>query len=143
MFKKLEKVFDILGEILAVLLVIVYAVTLLNAKLDFIEPGTLLNVLNGIRFYGSVILIGVVGLEAMCKRNIVFFLIFLVLLALVVVLMFFPEVFDSMVSTVTSAICQNRKQSGRPRGRPLCAYATRPPPCGGGRSFFFLYCALE
>ena len=91
MFKKLEKVFDILGEILAVLLVIVYAVTLLN-------------VLNGIRFYGSVILIGVVGLEAMCKRNIVFFLIFLVLLALVVVLMFFPEVFDSMVSTVTSAI---------------------------------------
>lgn len=104
MFKGLEKIFDVIGEILAVVLVIVYAVTLLNAKLDFIEPGTLYNVLNGIRFYGSIILIGVVGLEAMCKRNIVFFLIFLVLLALVVVLMFFPDVFDSMVSTVTAAV---------------------------------------
>lgn len=104
MFKGLEKVFDILGEILAVVLVIVYAITLLNAKVGFIEPGALLNALNGIRFYGSIILIGVVGLEAMCKRNIILFIIFLAVLALVVVLMFFPEVFDSMVATVTGAV---------------------------------------
>ncbi len=104
MFKGLEPIFDILGEILAVLLVIVYAVTLLNAKVGFIEPGALLNVLNGIRFYGSIALIGVVGLEAMCKRNIILLILFLAVLALVVVLMFFPEVFDTMVSTVTAAL---------------------------------------
>lgn len=102
MFKGLEKIFDVIGEILAVILVIAYAIVLLNAKIEFIEPGTVLNVFNGICFYGSILLVGVVGLEAMCKRNIIFFLIFLVLVALVVILMFFPDVFDSMVNTVTS-----------------------------------------
>lgn len=72
MFKKSEKFFDIIGEILAVVLVLVYVVLILNANFSFIPEGVFLNILEILRTYGSLILVGVVGLEAMSKRNLVF-----------------------------------------------------------------------
>ena len=100
MFKKLEKVWDILGEILAVLLVVVYAVLILNATFHFIPAGGFLNVLEILRTYGSILLVGVVGLEAMSKRNIVFVIVFLALVALIVVFMFFPGTYENLISIV-------------------------------------------
>ena len=42
----------------------------------------------------------VVGLEAMSKRNLVFQIIFIALLALIVVFMFFPETYDKFINMV-------------------------------------------
>ena len=53
MFKKLEKVFDILGEILAVVLVIVFALLILDANFHFL-PDTVLNIFTVIKEYGIV-----------------------------------------------------------------------------------------
>ena len=99
MFKKMEKVFDILGEILAVLLVVVFALLIVNATFEFLPDGVL-NVFEVIRNYGSLVLIAVVGLEAMSKRNYIFQIIFLALLALIVVFLFFPGTYDNLINIV-------------------------------------------
>ena len=100
MFKKSEKFFDIIGEILAVVLVLVYVVLILNANFSFIPEGVYLNILEILRTYGSLILVGVVGLEAMSKRNLVFQIIFIALLALIVVFLFFPGTYENLINLV-------------------------------------------
>ena len=100
MFKKSEKFFDIIGEILAVVLVLVYVVLILNANFSFIPEGVFLNILEILRTYGSLILVGVVGLEAMSKRNLVFQIIFIALLAQIVVFLFFPGTYENLINLV-------------------------------------------
>lgn len=100
MFKCTEKIWDILGEILAVVLVLTYAALILNANFAFIPEGVFLNILEIIRTYGSLVLVGVVGLEAMSKRNIIFQLIFLALCALIVVFLFFPGTYENLIAIV-------------------------------------------
>ena len=78
MFKGLEKVFDIIGEILAVIMVIVFALLIINANFSFL-PDTVLKVFSYVQNYGSLVLMAVVGLEAMSKRNFIFQIIFLCL----------------------------------------------------------------
>ena len=100
MFKCFEKVWDILGEILAVLLVIVYALLIINANFNFIPEGTIMNILEIARTYGSLLLVAIVGLEAMSKRNIIFQIIFIALLALIVVFIFFPGTYENLIGIV-------------------------------------------
>ena len=100
MFKKSEKFFDIIGEILAVVLVLVYVVLILNANFSFFPEGVFLNILEILRTYGSLILVGVVGLEAMSKRNLVFQIIFIALVALIVVFLFFPGTYENLINLV-------------------------------------------
>ena len=100
MFKGMEKVWDIIGEILAVVMVLVYALLIINAKFQFIPEGTFKNILEIIRTYGSILLVAVVGLEAMSKRNVIFQIIFIALLALIVVFLFFPETYQNLINLV-------------------------------------------
>lgn len=99
MFKGLEKVFDIIGEILAVVLVVVFALLIINANYSFL-PDAVLNVFEVIRTYGSLILIAVVGLEAMAKRNFIFQIIFLALLALIVVFLCFRGTYENLIGLI-------------------------------------------
>ncbi len=94
MGKNSEKFLDILGEILALVLIIVYAVLILNANFNFLPKNEIfMNVLEILRNYGAIALVGIVGLEAITKRGFIFKLIFVLLIALVVVFMFFPETY--------------------------------------------------
>ena len=99
MFKGLEKVFDIIGEILAVVMVVVFALLIINANFNFL-PDAVLNVFEVIRTYGSLVLIAVVGLEAMAKRNFIFQIIFLALLALIVVFLFFRGTYENLIGLI-------------------------------------------
>lgn len=99
MFKGLEKVFDIIGEILAVVMVVVFALLIINANFSFL-PDAVLNVFEVIRTYGSLILIAVVGLEAMAKRNFIFQIIFLALLALIVVFLCFRGTYENLIGLI-------------------------------------------
>ncbi|MBQ4268904.1 MAG: hypothetical protein IJB97_04560 [Clostridia bacterium] len=99
--KKLEPIFDIIGEILAVLMVIVYIVSLANAQWSFINNTAILNILNITRTYGSILLVGVVGMEAMCKRNLVFRIIFYVCIAIIVIFLFFPATYSQLIGFIS------------------------------------------
>ena len=99
--KKLEPVFDILGEILAVFLVVVYILSLANAQWGFINNATILNILSIARTYGSLLLVGVVGLEAISKRNFLFRIIFYICLAIIVIFLFFPNTYQNLIRLIS------------------------------------------
>lgn len=100
MIKGTKNFWDLLGEVLAVALIVVYAVLILNANLNFIPEGTILGILELIRTYGSLVLIAVVGFEALADRNIVIKIIFILLIALIVVFMFFPGTYANLIGLV-------------------------------------------
>ncbi|MBE7087409.1 MAG: hypothetical protein E7369_03825 [Clostridiales bacterium] len=101
MFKGTEKLWDILGEILAVAMVITYAILILNSTFHFIPMDSIvMTILQSLKTWGSLILIGVVGFEAMSKRNFIFRIIFLALLAIIVIFMFFPGTYANFIGIV-------------------------------------------
>ena len=101
--KKLEPFFDIVGEILAILLVVVYILSLANAQWHFITNATILNILAIIRTYGALLLVAVVGLEAMSKRHFIFRVIFYAAVAIIVIFMFFPNTYTYLIGLLPTA----------------------------------------
>ena len=99
--KKLEGFFDVIGEILAVVIVITYVVLLANAKWHFVDGiPWLLNTLEIIKNFGSLALVAVVGFEAMCKRNFIFRIIFYACLAIIVIFLFFPDTYAYLLTFI-------------------------------------------
>ena len=97
--KSFEKVLDVLGEIIAFLAVALLALIIINAKFDFI-PEKIAGILSVCKEWVGLVLIAVVGLEATIKRNILIRIIFYLLVAVVVVFMFFPSTFDYLTGLV-------------------------------------------
>jgi ethanolamine transporter EutH len=95
--KKLSKVFDILGEILATLTIILIAFLYINGKYNFYNDQNMLELLFKIREYMILGTVVVVGLEFSVKRNILWFLIFCALAAVAVIFSFFPEVINQFL----------------------------------------------
>ena len=91
-----EKVFDILGEILAVLTIALYAVLIINANWTFIPEGSLLNFLKRIREYAALVVVAIVGFEAMVKGGFIAKLLYLIFVGLIVLVMFFPGTWDNI-----------------------------------------------
>lgn len=99
----LSKVFDVIGEVLAVVYVVVFALLLIDAQWPFISNvDWLYAVFKGIWFYGAFVIAAIVGLEAMVKRNFLFFIIFLALLAICVIFIFFPGTYENLLSFIPS-----------------------------------------
>ena len=99
--KSWEKFFDIIGEILAVSLIVVYVLSLANAQWHFLDGITwLTNIMAIMRTYGALLLVAVVGLEAMSKRNFLFRIIFYAMLAIIVIFMFFPATYTHLIGLV-------------------------------------------
>lgn len=101
--KKLEKFFDVLGEIIAIVMVLVYALWIINLNFNFL-PVEVVNVLAIVKEYGLLVLVAVVGLEAMSKRNFILRVIFYALVALIVIFLFFPGTYASLIGMVNGWI---------------------------------------
>lgn len=101
--KNLEKFFDILGEIIAIVMVLVYALWIINLNFNFL-PVEVVNVLAIVKEYGLLVLVAVVGLEAMSKRNFILRVIFYALVALIVIFLFFPGTYASLIGMVNGWI---------------------------------------
>lgn len=85
----LEKVLDILGEVLAVATIALYAILIINANWAFI-PVNILDVLLIIKNYAALVVVLIVSFEAMIKRGFILKVAFLVLLAIIILFQFFP-----------------------------------------------------
>ncbi len=102
--KNLEKFFDTLGEILAVALVILYALAITNSTFHYLDNvPVFFNILEIARNYGALALVGIVGLEAISKRNIIFRIVYYVLIAVIVVFLFFPGTYEQLIGLVPVA----------------------------------------
>lgn len=97
----MEKVFDVIGEILAVVYILVFVLLLIDAQWPFLSNVEwLYNVFKIIWQYGAFVIAAIVGLEAMVKRNLIFFLIFCALIALCVIFMFFPGTYQNLIGLI-------------------------------------------
>ena len=83
--------FDFLGEILAVLTIMLIAFLFINANFGLIGSADTVSVLTAIRDYAILGTLIIVGLEFSVKRSFAWFVIFLVLAAIAVLFTFFPQ----------------------------------------------------
>lgn len=103
--RKSDKFFDILGEIVAIITIISYALLIIDANWAFIPAnGIIYTILICIKTYGLLALLVLVSLEAIAKRNFIIKIVFLVLIAVVIIFQFFPGTWDSVVGTINSRI---------------------------------------
>lgn len=98
----MKRVWDIIGQVLAIVLVFVYVLYILNLNFGFLDtlPPVLTAILAYLKNFGSLALIAIVGLEATSRKPFIIKLLFLLLCAVVVVFMFFPATYDALISTI-------------------------------------------
>lgn len=96
---KLEKLFDVLGEILAFVTAVVWVLVIINQNFNFL-PSQVADILTVSKSWLLLALVGVVGFEATVKRNIIIRLIFYVLLAVLIIFHCFPGTYDYLVGLI-------------------------------------------
>ena len=96
---KLEKLFDVLGEILAFITIVVWVLVIINQNFNFL-PTEIANILTVSKSWLLLALVGVVGFEATIKRNIIIRLVFYVLLAVLIIFHCFPGTYDYLVGLI-------------------------------------------
>ena len=92
---------DWLGGIAAFLTVVVYVMLLIHAKWAYL-PDSVYNVLAVIRTWAPLVVVAITGLEFTSGKSIIFKILFLILLAVIVVAMFFPETWEKVVGLINS-----------------------------------------
>ena len=90
---------DWLGGICAFLTVVVYVLLIIHAKWAFL-PDSMYNILMVCKTWAPLVVVAITGLEFTSIRSIVFKILFLVLCAVVVLSMFFPETWEQIVGIV-------------------------------------------
>ncbi len=102
--ENLSKIFLFLGGIFAIIVAALWIVSVLNASFGFLKdaPDALVITIEFILRWATLILVGVVGLGFTLKRNIIIRIIFYLLLAALIIIHFFPQVYDQLIKTVTS-----------------------------------------
>ena len=88
--RKLEKVVDLVGEILAMATIILVVVLLANQKWAFIKKEALLETLETIKNFAIVAVLGLTSLEFALKRNIFFAAICIAIIVVAFVFVFIP-----------------------------------------------------
>ncbi|MCM1289786.1 MAG: hypothetical protein NC132_05780 [Corallococcus sp.] len=97
--KGLQRFFDILGKIVALVWLVNFVLWVTNAQWGYMNSVEwLVKIVQGIKDWGALLLVAIVGCEAVARRNIVFKILFLIVLAFCVVFMFFPNVSDKIFS---------------------------------------------
>ena len=98
---QLEKIFDFLGEILAFVIAVFWGFTLLNTNFGWIsQDNAVIHFFLISKELLLLVLVGVVGLEATIKRNIIIRLFFYVLLAVLIIFHFFPGTYQQIIGSI-------------------------------------------
>ena len=100
-----KQIFDVVGCIAAVVTVLTYLVLCVNATWTFIADGSfVLNVLLVIKTWAPLVVVGLVGIEYVADKNIVWRVLFYAMIALVVIFMFFPSTWDQVVGVINEHV---------------------------------------
>ncbi len=92
--EKFEVVVDVITEIVAFFMVLLIAFMYLNYAIDLaiVDSVKALQVLETIKEFGTIIIVGLAGLQFALKRGLVVFIIYAAVIAFIVIMMFFPGV---------------------------------------------------
>ena len=97
--EKLEKVFDFLGEIIAFVTAVVWALVIIDQNFHSL-PEVVVNIFNVVKSWLLLVLVGVVGFEATIKRNFVIRLIFYIIMAILIIFHCFPGTYDYLIGLI-------------------------------------------
>lgn len=101
--EKSKKFLDGLGMGCAIITVIAYLLLVINAQWPFLNDIVwLYNALNIIHNYAPLVVVAIVGLEFVSKRNILVRVLYYAAVALIVISMFFPATWENLVGLITS-----------------------------------------
>lgn len=96
-----KQILDVVGMLAAVITVIAYLVLVINAQWEFLGSVPFVyNVLVVIKTYAPLIVVALVGLEFVSNKSIVIRVIYYIVIALVVISMFFPGTWNQLVGLV-------------------------------------------
>lgn len=99
----MKKVWDILGGVCAFLTVAVYALLLIHSSWAFL-PDSVYNVLVVCKVWAPLVVVVIAGLEFTSEKNFFIKLLFLILVAAVVISMFFPGTWDQFVGLINNNV---------------------------------------
>ena len=95
----LKDILDGLGKLVAIIMVVRYAVLILNKYLGFIgDNQTVLTIINYVGLYAPLCLMTLVGLAAVWDKSELLRLIVAVICAAVIIITFFPGVAESITT---------------------------------------------
>jgi len=96
-----EALFNLLGKIIAIVMLAIYAMKIVDVYVDFLpDEGTLVNIINSIMVYAPLALVVATCLETSSKGGFILQLVMLAVCAAVVIFQFFPGVWESFVGAV-------------------------------------------
>ena len=95
------KLFAVLGEVFALLTVLMILFLFLQEYFGFIDNVDIVSTLYLVREYMIIVSLILVGFAFVSKTGVVLFIIYMVAAAAVIVFSFFPEVRDSIMRTIT------------------------------------------
>ena len=96
----LSKVFNVINTICAFIVLVVLALTAINANWTFISNETVLTIFEYILRFGPLIVCSLVMVEFAIKRNIILQIIIYLIIAVAVIFQFFPGTFDAIVDSI-------------------------------------------
>ncbi|MBO4570020.1 MAG: hypothetical protein J5689_02270 [Clostridia bacterium] len=94
-------VLDWLGGIAAFLTLVVFAVLAINAHWDFLGDGVIYNILVVVKTWAPLTVVAITALEFCSGKSVLFKIIFVLIGAIVVVSMFFPETWEKVIGIIT------------------------------------------
>lgn len=96
-----KQIFDVIGCLAAIVTVLTYLVLCINATWSFIPDGSfIMNVLMAIRTWAPLVVVAIVGIEYVADKNIVFRILLYIMIALIVIFMFFPNTWSQVVGII-------------------------------------------
>lgn len=97
----MQKLFDIIGKILALVWLVNFVLWVTNANWGYLNSiDILVKIVDAIYAWGALLLVAIVGFEAVAKRHLVIKIIYLIILAACVVFMFFPGATDQIFNII-------------------------------------------
>lgn len=96
-----KQIFDVIGCLAAIVTVLTYLVLCINATWSFIPDGSfIMNVLMAIKTWAPLVVVAIVGIEYVADKNIVFRILLYIMIALIVIFMFFPNTWSQVVGII-------------------------------------------
>lgn len=99
----MKKFWNILGQILGFLTIVLYAFLYTDAQFHFDLPADVMTYLTLAQQFAALGVAAIVGMEFVSGKKL-FAFIYILILAIVVIFMFFPSLGDSIVALVNSII---------------------------------------
>ncbi len=96
----MKKFYNVFGQLFGFLTILLFAFLHLNTVFDFGLDGSIISIMLTVKEYAVYVVCGLAGMELVAGKKL-FAMVYFLILALVIVFSFFPEVAEQITNVVT------------------------------------------